>query len=713
MALYLLIIGFISIIGQVVILRELQVAFYGIELIYILAMGIWLFWTAAGALIGKKGDTPSPTALRHLFILFSFLLPVQTVIIRAVRILFRAVPGSYLPFAQQIGAVIIVLFPMGILLGLMFQWASKLYIGKNRGTLATAYAIESAGAIIGGLVSALFLHFGFQNFAISVLCGLLTLLFIAVCHVSSLRYLEISVFVILIGLLSLSWEIDWQTTGWNHPDLLDTQDSPYSRITIENRSDQLVLFENDALSFETESTAAEVFVHLAAIQREAPEKILISGGGAEGIVSEMLKHGPKQADYAELNPVLLDMGKKHLPETYGKSLESEVVRVHHADPRKFLKTSGSYDLMLLGMPDPSSGQSNRFYTREYFRQCADRLEPGGVLALRLRSSENLWTSFLTYRNAGIWLALSAVFRDVVVLPGVSNILIASDTPLTKDPEKLIGRFVRRKMETRLVSPPYIRYLYTNDRFFEIRKQLASADTPPNTDIQPVCYRYSAMIWLSKFIPGMIHQDVSFFSFGGSDRIWAMTVPAGFMTLLILLSRRRRRFRKILTVTLAGFLGMVMETMLILHYQMKNGVLFQNIGILLMVFMGGLAVGAMVIQNLKFEIQNSHESLGRSLFLGFLLICLLFVVLLRSGYSSGIFTVSSLLFLTGFLVSGILAVASLSGVRDQKMVVSPLYAADLLGGCAGALFGTLVLIPFLGMEYTAFIMGIIALSALFI
>ena len=42
----LFIIGFISMLGQVAVLRELSVAFYGVELIYILAMGIWLFWSA-------------------------------------------------------------------------------------------------------------------------------------------------------------------------------------------------------------------------------------------------------------------------------------------------------------------------------------------------------------------------------------------------------------------------------------------------------------------------------------------------------------------------------------------------------------------------------------------------------------------------------------------------------------------------------------------
>ena len=51
-------IGIISILGQVVLLRELNVAFFGVELVYLLALGIWLFWTAAGAVIGRRRHFP-------------------------------------------------------------------------------------------------------------------------------------------------------------------------------------------------------------------------------------------------------------------------------------------------------------------------------------------------------------------------------------------------------------------------------------------------------------------------------------------------------------------------------------------------------------------------------------------------------------------------------------------------------------------------------
>ena len=62
------------------------------------------------------------------------------------------------------------------------------------------------------------------------------------------------------------------------------------------------------------------------------------------------------------------------------------------------------------------------------------------------------------------------------------------------------------------------------------------------------------------------------------------------------------------------------------------------------------------------------------------------------------------------MSALFAFASLDGVKDQKIVVSPLYAADLLGGCVGSLLGSLIFIPFLGMGQTAGIMIVFALAA---
>src|SRR5690606_12452872 len=141
----------------------------------------------------------------------------------------------------------------------------------------------------------------------------------------------------------------------------------------------------------------------------------------------------------------------------------------------------------------------------------------------------------------------------------------------------------------------------------------------------------------------------------------------------------------------------------------------NIGILLMAFMSGLAVGSIAIQkvalNQILKYGTIKPSLGLNLLVGSGLLGLVFWILLKAEASLGIFTIAFLLFLGGFLVSGLFAFASLAEIEDQKIVVSPLYAADLFGGCAGSLSGSLILIPFFGMGQSSILAAVLALAAL--
>jgi len=147
--------------------------------------------------------------------------------------------------------------------------------------------------------------------------------------------------------------------------------------------------------------------------------------------------------------------------------------------------------------------------------------------------------------------------------------------------------------------------------------------------------------------------------------------------------------------------MVLETLLILHYHLKNGVLYQDIGILLMSFMAGLAVGALAVDKLAAS-ETSDVSLGWgvALMAGFALLGIATLWIVRTGVGAGLLEVSSLLALAGFLVAGVFAFASLRGVHDQAAMIRPLYAADLFGGCVGSLAASLVLVPVAGLDGTA-------------
>jgi len=704
----LVIVGFISILAQAVLLRELSVAFYGIELIYLLALGAWLFWGAIGAMVSRRRLDPSSRLVPLLLLAFSLLLPLDIAVVRGIRILFSAVPGAFLPIDRQLIAMAAALLPMGFLSGLLFQKAALLFIRPGR-SLPLAYAIESAGGLIGGLAATISLRCGVQNFALGIFCALAAAAAaLAAAGRHRDRVLALPAIALLAPLLLVMLEsgaIDRKMTSWTHPGLLDTRDSPYSRITLTQAGRQVSVFENDALAFETEGTAAEELVHLAALQHARPARVLLLGGGIEGAVREALKHAPERLVYVELNRVLMDLALPHLSDEVRASIKAPVVTVVWADPRGFLEGMGSYDLILVAMPEPTSGQANRFYTAEFFGQCAARLGTHGVLAFRLSSSENLWTSQLLRRNGSIYRSLRSVFRDVVVLPGASNLFLASQAALPRNPELLAERLAERGVKTRLVSRPYLSYLYTNDRFVQVNRALEGQKFAANTDEHPVCFQHAVLLWLSKFFPrlGMMDLPTSI----SLDRLTAgsvLTMAAAILALLVT-GWHWPCLGRVLLAGIAGFVGMVLETILILQYQVKRGVLYQDIGVLLMSFMTGMAIGAWVTG--RFRAGCGGRTFfpwgGVFLSLGSGAAALVIGSRIRTGVMGGLAETGLWLAVCGAFVAGIFAYAGSRGIQDPRAVVAPLYAADLIGGCGGSLAGSLLLVPLAGLSTAAFLM----------
>jgi spermidine synthase len=695
---YLFAVGFVSILAQTVLLRELSVAFYGVELIYTLALGIWLFCSACGAMLCRHTKSPSSASIQSLFLLSSISIPVDVAFIRSIRLLFSDVPGGYLPLHTQIGVVCVSLLPAGLLLGLLFQWTARAYISGTK-SLAAAYGIESLGGLAGGICATLFLKFGCQNFFIALLCaGAAAGSSLLSFRRSSSHWLRLTA-IVAIGILTvLAWKsslLDRLMTSWTHRNLVETRDTPYSRITVLSRDGQTSVFENDALLFDSEDTRAEEFVHPAAVQHPNPKKVLVLGGIIQGTVREVLLHSPESVDYVEQNPALIRIVAKHLPLDIQNSLRAANVRIIYDDPRRFLNRASDYDLILVGMPEPTSGQTNRFYTREFFRQCYAKLNAQGIVAFSLQSSENYWTPQLTRRMVSIYRAARSVFPEVVFIPGSTNVVIGSMDPLPKDPSIQIARLETRGIRARIISAKFLRYIYTNDRFREISRMLESGTAPVNTDTRPICYQYTILIWLSKFIPSSILRDFSFPELSGGRKAFILVV----LSLLFLpLMRSPWPIKRTVLTGMAGFAGMVLETILLLHYQTKHGVLFQDIGILLTGFMAGLALGAFAFARMRHRISKGF---GIALLVGFAGLSAVIGLEINSGGEAGLPEILGLLVLTGFFVSGVFAFAGLHAASDQGKVITPLYAADLIGGCIGSILASLVLAPLAGLAGTAY------------
>lgn len=716
MATWLLAVGFLSILAQVVLLRELQVAFYGSELVYLLALGIWMLCTALGAAGGRRGSHPSMVRVRWMLMGLAPLLVGDVALVRGAHRLLGGVRGADLPFPQQMLSMIGALLLIGVPLGLLFRWVASRFVGDGA-TIARAYALECAGGMAGGLAGTLALAAGLQNLATAILCGLLALVAAVLPRPRSsprrgrtLVTTAAVLFVAAVALWMLSGRVDVALTRWNHPALIAVRDTPYGRIAVTGSAGQVVVFENGALAFESQGTAAEEFVHLAALQHPRPRTALVLGGGVEGLARELDQHALARVDQVELDRTGLELALRALPPESAARSSRAAVALHFDDPRRWVERSNAsalWDLVLVGMPEPGSGQTNRFYSREFFARCAAGLTPDGVLALRLRSAENLWTPLLLQRAASVYHALRAVFPEVVVVPGATNTFLASRAALVQDADSLVARMQERGVRGRLVTPAYLRYLYTNDRFAELTPLLEAIEAPPNEDSRPICYQYTLLLWFAKFHPEIARALAGSMARFGDGWVTTSWLPLLLVPLLFGIVRRRDKVRRCWMTAVAGFAGMVTEGIVLLDWQTRNGVLYQDLGVLLTLFMGGTAVGALGLERWR----SGARAPGALAWIAFVALELAILALLRAGVLGMWLPGAAALLVCGALVGALFAVASQGSRSDPRPIIGSLYAADLAGGCAGALAASLFLLPVLGLAPAASVLAFVAASAL--
>jgi SAM-dependent methyltransferase len=119
----------------------------------------------------------------------------------------------------------------------------------------------------------------------------------------------------------------------------------------------------------------------------SPRSVLVVGAGTGNDVAAALRHGAEHVDAVEIDPVILELGRKYHPE---RPYDSPKVTEYIDDARAyFQKCRGKYDLIVFGFLDSStllaSSSSlrldNYVYTRESFESARKLLTPDGTLVL--------------------------------------------------------------------------------------------------------------------------------------------------------------------------------------------------------------------------------------------------------------------------------------------------------------------------------------------
>lgn len=704
-------VGFTSTIAQVVLMRELVATFYGNELLFGLVLAAWLAWVAVGswglARLAERRQWGTRTFAAGLA-LAAALFPTQIALVRDVRALLGVTPGAFVEFGPMVVAVVLILAPLCLLGGFLFTLGARLTVEQDS-TAGRAYVWESAGAVVGGtLFSFLLIRWldPFQTALLVAAVNLTVALQLLKPVTCSLKRSLICLFLLALAALPLGHHLHTATLRWQWSDLAFAADSPYGRITIQARDGQRVFYENGMLAFETQGTFPEEVAHFPLLMHPDPQSVLLVGGGVAGDLREILKHPVAGVTYVELDPLLIEAAQAHLPPEDAAVLNDPHVTLILSDGRLYVKTARrTFDVVILDLPEPATGALNRFYTQEFFEEVHAVLNPGGVFALGLPSAENYWSPELARRNASVYHTLHRVFPEVIVLPGEHNFFLASDAPLETDPAVLAGRLTERGIETRWVTPGYIEYIFTTDRFAQVRQELeATTGVRFNRDLTPICYYYDLVLWLSLFYPNLRRA----FESTSLVNLWWVVGP---LVLVALLVRWRRGWAVPFAIAGIGLAEMTLEVVILFAFQVLHGYVYAEVSLIVTAFMAGLALGGAASNRL---LAVSGRNVRRALVAVQAAVAAysgVFPLIISLPIPAPALVFPLLALLAGYLTGMAfpLAVALMRGSAGR--VAGLLYGADLVGGCVGALLAAVLFVPVLGIPQTCVAIALVGLAGL--
>jgi spermidine synthase len=686
--------GFVSMLVQIILMREFMFLFGGNELIIGVILANWMVLTGIGALAGKTAVFIKGIAVfsRTAMISLGWIPPVLFFFIELLRNqLFR--PGVEIGFFQVMISTIIFLAPFCLLSGFLFTFLAGTISVQNIPVPAEkSYALESAGSLLAG-ISASFVLFSFlSNFQVMLLLPVFSAIFFWIPPGDKNTFMaRLLLFILTLAIVSalfaLKADLWLKEVYFTRQKVLFFRDTPYGNLAVTRTGGQLNVFDNGALLFSTDNQIAnEEAVHYAMAQHPDPRRILLISGGISGITNEVLKYkNVEQIDYVEINPLIFTLGK-----IYTSSLEDSRIRLIRQDARIFLrKTNSRYDVVLVNLPEPSTAQLNRYYTIEFLRQIKSHMNKNAIVTLNMPPTANYLSDQAVQLNSVIFKTCRQVFAKVLVIPGERNYYLISDRPLTMNVTQLIEN---KKINNKYVNIHYVDSISLQERSDYLMKHL-DPHAAINTDFRPVSYYYYLGYWLSQFNLG-------------KNLLWAI-----FAVFVIMLVSAGIFFKPVTSsLMIAGFAASSLEIVLLLALQVLSGYIYQVIGICIAVFMGGLALGALV-RALVFPRVSSLQFLVLLMIVSavaFLIPSLILTNGVQSSIPLATCVVLLLLFILSFLTGGLFSLALHLRIRTLTDNIAVLYSADLIGSALGAFLASIFLVPWLGIMNTTRLIGCLLL-----
>ena len=751
--------GVQAIVTQSLLVREALVLMYGSEFAWGVVLFAWLFGVAVGAGAGgwiaarlKRTDI----ALVVVLMTLSAAACAELWVFRGARSWLGVEAGELLPLPKTAIAAVLFISPVSALVGLAFPLACCVRVGRAGATgtdassigaqqLGNVYALESAGSLIGGAAFSFWAVERLAPIENALVCGVITAAASAglLAATGRSRVGVVGLAVVAAGALLTAVaggetldrrliERRWRNVASGY-ELCAEAESKYQNLAVGRRAGQFTLYCDGhvAADFPDPYTFTPL-AHFWMCEHPSPKHVLVLGGGAEGLLAEILLHPIEHVDYVEPDPQQIELIRPFLAEADRRALDDPRVTVHHADARYFIKTQRDrFDLVIARLPEPTSALRARFYTAEFYAELRRSMTAASVLCMTVAAAPaDLPTATAEY-VASIRATLRQAFGQVTIGWGdTAQVLAATRAGLvTISPEELADRYTRRGVQSDLFDP----LLFGANDWLDPDKlqaragQLdAVADVEISTDLRPVVYLQRLGLW-EQMTSGEAGRVIAWLR---SVKLGGLISALAVVSVLVLIGHRLRGRAPsgwadgavVLSVGTTGLATMALSIVWLFAFQHLYGYVYQRIGWIIAVFMGGLVIGCALVSRRArraAEAGATPSYLWRRLVAVDVLIAVLafvvpFILPALGRLQSTPLTltlvewaISILVAITGVLGGAAFALAAglrSATAKDLATAAGSVDSADHAGACLGALLCGILLVPVFGTAAAAFLLA---------
>ncbi len=699
----LFILGYTSILVQLILIRELLNLFQGNELVIGLILCLWMLLTASGAGFARRSPhhVHNCRLISRLFFVEA-IVPAIAVGLLSVADSLLFTPGTTHGLIMAFVYSLILLLPGCFITGWLFTMlASLLSESRNRNCVSHAYGWESAGSMLAGILFSLLLSFLLRTYQV------LAMVLIFNCIAAWLIYPRLQgkirkVLVIATSILAtvllfiMPVDLWMKSLHFRNERILLSRDTPFQHITVTKSNGQVNFYGNNLLLFSSNNPYhAEEAVHCAMLQHQEPKKVLIVSGGIADMSVQVFKYKTvEELHYLENDPWLVKVEKEFtdIPKFPG-------LKIYTEDARKYVSQStDKYDVIIINSPDPSNAQINRYYTSDFFTAVKKALLQHGVFSIALSSTANYMSDEAREVNRVVFQTLQKSFARVEIIPAGRNYYLASDDSLNLN---IAERLQKATFENDYLTP----YSVDDDLLLQKNRQIRALITElvssANTDLAPVAYLHQIRYWL-------------YMAEGQRSTLVLWVMLAAVSLLVIFAAHKADPFSAGVFTT--GFAGASSEFLVLIVYQALFGNIYQMTGLIIALYMFGLTCGAMISYKTG---SNTKRCYARVQLIMMFLVVSIPVVFKVATSSAGAPSWA----IQGSLFALITVIAYLAGLAFNKatlltrssvvITASNLYAIDLAGAASGILLTSMLLTPLLGMWTTCMLLSGLVLAGLII